>query len=274
MNFDFLLKLFKRHRGETRVGLALGGGSMRGLANVGVLKVLAKNNIPIHYISGTSAGSIAAALWASGKSAPEIEEIALNIDWLKVAQFSFNFNGLLNPAKLQKYMEQHLAIKHFNETQIPLSISTSDLISGQEYVFEKPDEEIALAVSASCSVPGIFAPTKYQGHYLVDGCLVNNVPLSSLAKHKPTVYIGVNVVSRKPMTTLPKNMMQVFSRGYDIYELSNIERYYKYKPILLEPLKEYVSPTIKPSKDFYYKLIKAGEAEAEQMLGKIKKAVR
>jgi len=273
MNFNFLRRIFKT-RGQTKVGLALGGGSMRGLANVGVLKVLEKNHIPIHYISGTSAGSIAAAFWASGKSAAEIEEIALNIDWLKVAQPSFNLNGFLNPDKLKKYLEQQLAVKYFKETKIPLSISSSDLLSGKEYVFEKPHEEIALAVTASCSIPGVFAPTKYQGHYLVDGCLVNNVPLSNLAKHHPDVYIGVNVISRKPMPFLPKNMFQVFSRGYDIYELSNIARYDKYKPLLLEPLKEYISPTIKPRKDFYHKLIKYGETEAEQLLGKIKQAVK
>ena len=271
INFNFFKKLFPKKEAP-RIGLALGGGSMRGMANIGVLKVLEKNNIPIHCISGTSAGSIAAAFWAAGKSAAELEEFALELDWFKIAKPSFNIQGLFSSDKLKKHIEKYLGIKYFKETKIPLSISASDLLSGKEYVFEKPEEEIALAVCASCSIPGVFSPTKYEGRYLVDGCLVNNVPLSTLAKHKPRTYIGVNVISRCPMPSLPSSLMQVFSRGYDIYELTNFERYAKYQPIMLEPLKEYVSPAIKPGKDFYIKLIKAGEAEAEKMLKQIQKA--
>ncbi|MDR1997573.1 MAG: patatin-like phospholipase family protein [Candidatus Margulisbacteria bacterium] len=266
-----LLKIFKLGK-EPLVGLALGGGSMRGLANVGVLKTLAKHQVPIHCIAGTSAGSIAAALWAAGKSTAEIEEIALNIDWLKIAQLSFNLRGLLSPAKLQKYMTAALGIKYFRETKVPLSISASDLLSGREYVFAKPEEEIALAVAASCSVPGVFSPISYRGHYLVDGCLTNNIPFSSLARHKPTLYLGVNVISRAPMPEPPQNMMQIISRSYDIYELTNLERYARYRPLLLDPLKEYISPAIKPGKDFYHKLIQAGEIETEKMIARIKSA--
>ena len=263
-------KIFNRKR---TVGLALGGGSMRGIATVGVLKVLEKNNIPINYISGTSAGSIGAALWASGKTAAEIEELVLDLDWLKVASPSFTFKGLLNPARFQDYLRKVLPIKYFSETKIPLSISASDLLSAQEYVFSAPQEEIALAVTASCSIPGVFAPTKYQGRCLVDGCLVNNLPFSTLAKHKPNVYLGVSVIPRGAMPAEPKHMFQVISRVYDIYELTNFSRYDKYKPIVLEPLNDYVPPEIKPGKDFYRKLIKAGETEAERLLDRIRRAV-
>ena len=261
------------HRGK-KVGLALGGGSLRGLANVGVLKALEKHGIPVHYISGTSAGSIAAALWAAGLTAREIEEIALHIDWLKIIQVNFNLHGLFSSSKLQKYLEKTLGLKYFRETRIPLSISASDLLSGQEYVFAGPDEEIALAVAASCSVPGVFAPTKYQGRYLVDGCLVNNIPLSNLVRYKPQVYIGVNVIPRAPMPAAPSNVMHILSRGYDIYELSNFARYARYKPIMLDPLKKYISPSIKPGKDFYHQLIQAGETEVEQNLDRLRKATR
>ncbi|MDR2431514.1 MAG: patatin-like phospholipase family protein [Candidatus Margulisbacteria bacterium] len=264
---------FFRRTGQAKVGLALGGGSMRGLANVGVLKTLAKYQIPIHCIAGTSAGSIAAALWAAGLNAEAIEEIALSIDWLKIARISFNLQGLFDPVKLQKYLAERLPVQYFRETKIPLSISASDLISGQEYVFERPEEEIALAVAASCSVPGVFTPTKYKEHYLVDGCLVNNIPLSTLAKHQPDVYIGVNVISRQPMPSLPQNLVQIFSRGYDIYELANMERYARYNPIMIEPLREYIPPAVKPGKDFYHKLIAAGETETESTIDRIKRAV-
>lgn len=266
----FWQKLFRKEK--PRIGLALGGGSMRGVANIGVLKVLEKNKIPIHYISGTSAGSIAAAMWASGKSAEEIEALALDLDWLKVIQPNFSLQGLFKTDKLKKFIASNIGIKYFRETKIPLSISATDLLSGKEYVFEKPDEEIALAVSASCSVPGVFSPTKYEGKYLVDGCLVNNIPLRNLAKHKPTAYIGVNVISHCPMPSLPQNAMQVFSRGYDIYELNNFERYEKFKPIMLNPLTEYISPAIKPGKDFYGKLIRFGEIETQNHIKQIKKA--
>ncbi|GBR76528.1 putative patatin [Candidatus Termititenax persephonae] len=267
------VKWWKLFGQKTTVGLALGGGSMRGVATVGVLKVLEKNHIPIHYISGTSAGSIAAAFWAAGKTAAEIEEIVLDLDWLRIARFSFALQGLLNPDKLQKYMEDTLPIKYFHETRIPLHISSSDLLSAREYVFGESQEEIALAVAASCSVPGVFTPTKYQDKYLVDGCLVNNLPFSSLARHRPHVYLGVSVIPRGTMPAEPKHLFQVISRIYDIYELNNFTRYQKYKPLILEPLKEYVSPEIKPGKDFYHKLIQAGATETERLLTQIQKAV-
>ncbi|MDR1113747.1 MAG: patatin-like phospholipase family protein [Candidatus Margulisbacteria bacterium] len=268
MNFDFLnLWPFR----QPKIGLALGGGSMRGLANVGILKGLAKHGVPIHCISGTSAGSIAAALYAAGQTAAEIEEIVLGLDWFKIASLSLSGRGMLNPAKLQKYLDALLPVKTFGETKIPLHISASDLLTAQEYVFEQPDEEIAFATAVSCSIPGDFSPSEYRGRYLVDGCLVNNIPLSALAIHRPTVYIGVNVIPRGAMPEKPRNIFQIFSRGYDIYELSNLARYQKYKPLLLEPLKAYVKPELKPGKDFYRKLIQAGEAEIEKQLPRLKK---
>ncbi|MDR1453074.1 MAG: patatin-like phospholipase family protein [Candidatus Margulisbacteria bacterium] len=254
-----------------KIGLALGGGSMRGLANVGILKGLEKHGIPIHCISGTSAGAIAAALYAAGKTAVEIEEIVLELDWFKIASVSLTGQGMLNPAKLQKYLAAVLPVKTFGETRIPLHISASDLLTAREYVFEQPDEEIAFATAASCSIPGVFSPSEYRGRYLVDGCLVNNLPLSTLAAHRPTACLGVNVIPRGAMPEKPRNVFQIFSRSYDIYELSNFARYQKYKPLLLEPLPEYIKPELKTGKDFYRKLIQAGEQEIEKQLPRLKK---
>lgn len=254
------------------IALALGGGSIRGMVHVGVLKVFEKHQIPISYISGTSAGSIVGAFYAAGVPVDKIQNILFGLDWLGVVQPHLSVTGFFSSGRLQKFMEKHLPVQHFGETNIPLQISTADLITGKEYVFHQDRDSIALAVTASSSMPGFFAPIKYKEMLLVDGCVVNNVPVSLLKKYNPKYTIGVNVVPKVTLPEPPKNVLNIMARVYDIYQLGSFDAYTAGADLILDPIKEHIS-VFKPSKALYQHMVKMGEAEAERYIHRIKRHV-
>lgn len=266
--FEFLFGTKKK-----KFGLALGGGSIRGIAHVGVLKVLIKNNIQIDYIAGTSAGSIIASLYASGMDIEKIEETIIGLDWFKVIYPSKTFRGIFSSKKIEELMKQKLPVKTFSETKIPLAISTTNLLTGREFVFRSGKESIALAVRASSTVPGLFEPVSHHGMLLVDGCLTDNVPVSVAKLMGAQKIVGVNVIPEVNMPADPKDIIEVISRSNDIYVLSNLEAATKEADLMLLPIKEHINVR-KPSKKIYKKLIEYGEAEAKKYINVIKSYAR
>ena len=254
------------------VGLAFGGGSIRCIAHVGVYNALTKHAIPVDYVAGTSAGSIIAALVAAGFSSARISEVTTELDWFSMISPHLNMKGLFSSRRIYDLMRKLLPIRYFGETKIPLSIATTDIVTGKEVVFNKPEDEIALAVQASCTVPGLFAPVRYKQHELVDGCLVNNVPVSLLHEMQARYIIGVNVVPHAPMPAYPKNVFEVFSRVNDIYQLRSVPQETLGADIVITPLQQYVS-VLKPSKNVYIDLINQGYTATERVIPKILKAL-
>jgi NTE family protein len=247
------------------LGIAFGGGSIRGIAHVGVVKTLEKYNIIPACVAGTSAGSIVAAMVACGFNAARIQEIALKLDWFSMIQPHLKLTGIFSSKKIQHLLQSILPVKYFGETRLPLAIVATDIITGQPVVFDQPDDEIATAVMASCSVPGLYAPVAYKHHMLVDGCLVNNIPVSLLKKFNPKAILAVNVVPKAPMLESPKNMFAVLSRMHDVYQYRSVADETKLADIVLEPLKEYIS-VLKPSHALYERMITDGEAATEKII--------
>lgn len=255
---------------STGLGIAFGGGSIRGIAHVGVIKSLQRNNIHPACVSGTSAGSIVAAMVACGFTAERIEEIAYKLDWFSMIQPHLNLTGIFSSKKIQHLLHSILPVKYFGETRIPLAVVATDIITGQPVVFDKPDDEIAVAVMASCSVPGLFAPVSYKHHQLVDGCLVNNIPVSLLRPFAPKAVLAVNVVPKAPMQESPRNVFAVLSRMHDVYQYRSVAEEAKGADIILEPLKEYVS-VLKPSRILYERMIADGENATEKIIAQLAK---
>ncbi|RLD83635.1 MAG: hypothetical protein DRJ07_06305 [Bacteroidetes bacterium] len=206
-----------------RIGLALSGGGAKGMAHIGVLRVLEKHKIPIDYITGTSMGSIVGGLYAIGYSADEIEEIALNIDWAGVFEgkisrrdisveekdeadkylLEFPFKngkvvlpkGLISGQKLELLLAKLTWSVHgqndFSKFAIPFKCIATDIGTGEAYVIDKgylPD-----ALRASMAIPSVFTPIEIDNKLLVDGGLVRNLPASDLRKMGADIIIGVNV---------------------------------------------------------------------------------
>ncbi len=141
-----------------KIGIALGGGFARGLAHIGILKVLEEENIPVDFIAGTSVGSVIGAAYASGISAKELEEVAALVRFKDFSRWTFSRFGLFSNDKMSIFLRKILRCKTFEELKIPMAIAATDIITGDAVVFTKGD--LVDPVRASCAYPGMFQPVR------------------------------------------------------------------------------------------------------------------
>jgi len=181
---------------DRKVGLALGSGAARGLAHIGVLEVLEKEGIPIDMIAGTSAGAAIGALYAQGKAASQIKKLFLDLGWKKLApliDLSLPKTGFIKGKKIQDLLESHIGGDlQFSDLKLPFACVTTDIDTGEEVVIDHGS--VTEAVRASISIPAIFTVVKREGSYLVDGGLVNPVPVSVVRQMGADFIIAVNVI--------------------------------------------------------------------------------
>lgn len=213
-----------------RLGIALGGGGLKGLAHIGVLQVLQENRIPIAQISGTSIGSIIASLYAVGISPYKMEEIALDLKVSDYIDYNFTgilkyfsslympkingaFSGFIKGKKLERLVAKLTQGKNLSEVNIPLAIIACDIDTGKEVVFSNYDlslsdtqvlvtkARLSAAVRASSSIPVTFIPYKFEEMQLVDGGIVDIVPVKAPylmgADYILAVNLGQEVYSKK-----------------------------------------------------------------------------
>jgi len=196
---------------ETRVALVLGGGGARGLAHIGVLKVLEKNNVPIHHIVGTSMGAFVGGFYAAGTNIKLMEQLALSVDRKFVAQMlspSLSMSGLVDGERVRSYLDEFLGNANIEDLGIPFSSVATDLTTGDELIFSSGS--LVDAIMASIAIPALFKPVRYQGRYLVDGGLVNPLPVSIAHKLGANVVIAVNVTPGRSRVGKPSRDQRVF----------------------------------------------------------------
>jgi len=174
-----------------RIGLALGGGAARGFAHIGVIQVLEESGIRPDLIAGTSAGSLVAALYASGKSGSELAALADSMDESAFTDWSFPGRGLIRGEGLAKYVRDQTAGRHIEQMRIPLGIVATDLDSGQPILFQLGDPGVA--VRASSAVPAVFQPVRIGSREYVDGGLVAPVPVRFARQMGADLVIAVDI---------------------------------------------------------------------------------
>ncbi len=186
------------------IGLALGGGAVLGAAHVGVLRAIDELGIGIKAVSGTSIGSFIASLYAFGMDWREIEAVALDLDWLDLTGLTLSQFGLLSNKKFGRVVSDLLGERRIEESSIPLFMIATDIEHGEKVVMDRGD--VARAVMASACIPGIFRPVECDGKMLVDGVLMENVPVSPLLDSgmKPLVCVDLMgaYVFNKPETII------------------------------------------------------------------------
>lgn len=184
--------------GQPRIGLALGGGGARGLAHIGVLKVLEREGFPVDLLAGASMGGVIAAGYAAGLDAAALEEEALRMGrWrnlLPLVDRSLPGLGLVKGARVREYFMQQLGEKTFADLRVPLALVAVDLLTGEEVILNRG--LVANAVRSTVSLPGILAPVRLGDRLLVDGGLLNNVPADMVRRMGADVVIAVDVSSR------------------------------------------------------------------------------
>lgn len=198
---------------NTRIGLALGGGAAKGLAHVGVLKAFEEESVQIDYLAGTSIGALVASYYAFGKPLDEIKAVGAGLHLKKVLNFTLQKGGFFTTDTIRAMIERDLGKVQIEEARIPLAICTTDIVTGEQVVFQKGD--LADAVCASVAVPGLFVPVQIAGRQLVDGGIVENVPVSPLEDMGAGIIVAVdlNGVKKYPV---PNGVTDVISNAIDI----------------------------------------------------------
>lgn len=174
-----------------RIGLALGGGAARGFAHIGVLQVLEEQGIKPDVIVGTSAGSMVAALYASGRTPKELADMAMTMDESSITDWVFPGRSVLKGEALAKFIRNLTGGKQIEQMRLPLGIVAADLQSGQPILFRKGDP--GTAVRASSSVPGVFTPVKIGDREYVDGGVVSPIPVRYARQMGAEVVIAVDI---------------------------------------------------------------------------------
>lgn len=177
------------------IGLVLSGGGARGLAHIGVLRVLEREKIPVDYLAGTSMGGIIAAGYASGMSSYDLEQKTLDVTskrgMLRMADPGMPNGGFIRGQRVLAYFKRVFGEKTFADLPMPLALVAADLKIHQEVVFQ--EGSVALALRATISIPGLFMPIKINGRQLVDGGLLNNMPVDIAKKMGAEVVIAVDI---------------------------------------------------------------------------------
>lgn len=210
-----------------KIGLALGGGAARGFAHIGVLQVLEEQGIKPDLIVGTSAGSLAATLYAAGKTPTEMADLAMNMDESSITDWMFPGRSLMKGEALAKFVRASTANMQIENMRLPLGIVATDLNSGQPILFQRGDA--GTAVRASSSVPGVFQPVKIGSREYVDGGLVSPVPVRYAKQMGADLIIAVDISSipeGQPTKSAIDILMQTFNiMGHSIsqYELKEAD---------------------------------------------------
>jgi len=196
-----------------RIGLALGGGAARGFAHIGVLQVLEEQGIKPDVIVGTSAGSVVATLYASGKTPAEMVNLAMNLDESSLKDWVFPGRSLMKGEALAKLIRSNTGGKNIEAMRPALGIVAADLQSGQAILFRKGDP--AQAVRASSSVPGVFEPVTINGHEYIDGGAVSPIPVRFARQMGAELVIAVDI-SAIPEGQPTKGMVDILMQTFNI----------------------------------------------------------
>ncbi len=200
-------------KSRPKIGLALSGGAARGTAHLGVLKALEEHGIRPDCISGTSIGAFIAGLYAFGVSIEELKDIAEKIKWIHVTSFTLSKLGFLSNEDVAELIEKSVGKVRIEDAKIPLAIIAADISTGEKIVMRSGD--LAEAVTASTCIPGVFAPVKMGEKYLVDGLVVENVPVSPLKGMGADVIIAVNLGSERKYRD-PDDLLDVLLNAFYI----------------------------------------------------------
>ena len=250
-----------------KIGVALGGGFARGIAHIGVLRVLEEYEIPVDFIAGTSVGALIAATYAGGTPLDEMERQGMETHFRDFGRWTLSRMGMASNARLEDFLHKFTPAKRFDEMKIPLSIVATDLVEGKSVYFT--DGEIGPAIRASCAYPGLFLPVDYKGRVLVDGFLTETVPAPAVRRLGAEVVISVHLEPGL-IESGPRNTIEIISRSFSIIQMAATQPWRLATDVLIEPdvhhilWDEFVKTPM---------LVAAGEAAARAALPEIRAAI-
>jgi len=196
------------------IGVALGGGFARGIAHIGVLKVLEEEGIPVRMVAGTSVGALIGAAYCSGLTIAELEEVAHKVRFTTFVRWTLSRFGFASNDRMVSFLARTLKVQRFEELRIPLGVTATDFHTGAGAVFRTGS--IIDPVRASCAYPGMFLPVEIHGRWLVDGMLSNPVPTRPLRDMGAERVLAVQLKGQWSKTTAPRHLFDVIGQSFAI----------------------------------------------------------
>lgn len=217
---------------KPKIGLALGSGASWGVAHIGVLSVFQELNIPISYLSGSSAGSFVGALYAGGVQGEDLQACGREYGWRDAGKLNYVPKmGLATNSRMSSYLQKRIGNPSFKDLSLPFYVVATNLTTGQLKVFN--EGPVIPAVRASCAIPGIFEPVEIDGELYCDGGVLDRLPCDILRKVGADLVIGVELTT--PLVKKPTDIFEVINRAFDIARLCQIKADFKEADLIIRP---------------------------------------
>jgi len=243
------------------IGLALGGGFARGIAHIGVLKVLEQERIPVRCVAGTSVGALIGACYCSGLSVEELEEVAHNSRFTSFARWTLSRYGFASNDRMTSFLVRNVKVKTFEELRVPLGVVATDFNTGEGVVYRSGS--IIDPVRASCAYPGMFLPVNIGGRYLVDGMLSHPVPARPVREMGAQRVLAVHLKGTWTDGGAPRHLFAVIGQSFAIAQDAMSSLWRPAADLVVEPeVGEFAYDDFKRAGD----LIHAGEVAMRKAL--------
>jgi NTE family protein len=247
------------------IGLALGGGFARGIAHIGVLKVLEQERISIRCIAGTSVGALIGAAYCSGVSTEELEGISAHVRFKHIARWTLSRYGFASNQRMIAFLNSLLRVKRFEELRIPLTVTTTNFSTGEGVLFNSGP--LIDPVRASCAYPGMFQPVEIRGNLLIDGMLSHAVPTQPLRQMGAGRVLAVHLKGRWINGDGPRHLFDVIGQCFAIAQEMNGCQWKQAADLVIEPdVSSYKYDAFEYAAD----LIRAGEQATRAAIPQIR----
>jgi predicted acylesterase/phospholipase RssA/CRP-like cAMP-binding protein len=216
-----------------KIGLALGSGSVRGAAHVGVIKVLEEENIPIDCIAGTSVGAFIGALYAGGQPVSNFEKVLPTVRWRQLLNPTVPAAGIVDNQPMMSFVERFIGPADFSDLNIPFAAVASDALTGEAYILNKG--RVSRAICASTAIPGVMRPVRHDGRLLIDGAVVHPVPVALCRSMGADLVIAVNVGIPAFMRRKPGNFISAILNTIDIMSDKIVQEELQLADLVIHP---------------------------------------
>jgi NTE family protein len=249
-----------------KVGLALAGGFARGIAHIGVLRVLRDAGIHIDFVAGTSVGALIGAAYCAGTPLEEMERIGAHTSFTDFGRWTPSWLGLATNQRLEKYLARLTPAKNFEDLVTPLAIAATDINAGITIYYTRGP--LLSPLRGSCAYPGLFVPIQFEDRTLVDGFLTSPVPVEGVALLGADIVIAVYLEAANMQP--PRTFTDVLSRSFNIIQRHTDLAWRQQADIVIEPdMKSFVWDDFTRTPE----LVAAGEAATHPLLPRIRELV-
>lgn len=253
-----------------KIGLALGSGSVRGAAHVGVMKVLEEEHIPIDYIAGTSVGAFIGALYAGGQPISAFERVLPTVRWRQLVSPILPPRAFVNNLPMTKFVEKYIGPVTFDQLSIPFAAVAADAVTGEACILNKG--RVSHAICASTAIPGVMRPVEYEQRLLMDGAVVHPVPAALVRSMGADIVIAVDVSAPSFMRRSPRNFVASILNTIDIMSQRIVQEEMQLADVVLKPQLDIQEITFKQSTAFIQKGVEVTRESLDLLRAKIKKA--